>query len=154
MQGLLTIKRAFIRKDQRVVFFAKIWKKITIVIKNVIGSEGTCTLMNKAGRPSNYFFHLIKKLSSGTDKKEVACIPVFVQNTEESILKYNFHLHTWVGRSLHSRYLYRYTFLSYIWKMHPVYIYRSHGWTFEKYMKLLFTKVYLSIRNRIGINYC
>ena len=58
MQGLSMFKGIDVKKDQR-EFCARKYKKISIVIKNVIWCEKT--LMHKAERPSNYFcqfFHL------------------------------------------------------------------------------------------------
>ena len=55
------LKRNKIKKDQREFLCAKIYK-ISIVIKNVNGSEDT--LLHKAERPSNYFFQLLHTLSS------------------------------------------------------------------------------------------
>ena len=50
-------------------------KKISIVIKNTIESEGT--LMHKAERPSNYFF---THYQAEQIKKGVICVQFFVRN--------------------------------------------------------------------------
>ena len=56
------LKRIQIKKKIKGNFCARNSKKISIVIKNVNGSEDT--LMHKAERPSNYFFQLFHTLSS------------------------------------------------------------------------------------------
>ena len=54
-EGLVDVKKNLNeKKNQREFLSVKIKKKISIAIKNVIGSEDTLT--NKAERPSNYFF--------------------------------------------------------------------------------------------------
>ena len=58
MPDLLMLKGIYIKKDQREFLCAKILK-ISIVIKNIIGTEKT--LKHKAECPSNYFsqfFHI------------------------------------------------------------------------------------------------
>ena len=47
----MMLKKVYNRKEHRVILWANIYKK-NIVIKNLIGSEGT--LMHNARRASNY----------------------------------------------------------------------------------------------------
>ena len=72
MQDLLILKKGLYKKDQNVIMCAKIKKKATIVIINVIRSEGT--IMHKEGRPSHYFFHLFHIKLGCEDKKEEECV--------------------------------------------------------------------------------
>ena len=86
--------KANIRKDQRVIFCAKILK-ITINNKYVIVSKGTCALNDRAGRLRNYFLPNSFTHYQAERIKKVTCVQIFV----EKKLKPTLHLHTRLGHS-------------------------------------------------------
>ena len=55
--------------------------KLCYVIKNIIGSEDT--LMNKAERPSNFFFQHFQYNQAEQIKKGVILCPNFARNTPD-----------------------------------------------------------------------
>ena len=60
--GLVDVKKDLNSKRSKGIFVRENLKKISIVIKNINGSEDP--LMHKAEGPSNYFFQLLHTLSS------------------------------------------------------------------------------------------
>ena len=60
--GLVDVKKDLNSKRSKGIFVRENLKKISIVIKNINGSEDP--LMHKGEGPSNYFFQLLHTLSS------------------------------------------------------------------------------------------
>ena len=75
MQHLLMLKSVFIRKDQRVILCAIIWK-INIVIENILSAESS--LLHNGERPSNYFFsNSFTHYQAEQMKKDAVCVQIF-----------------------------------------------------------------------------
>ena len=60
--GVVDVKKDLNSKRSKGIFVRQKSKKVSIVIKNINGSEDP--LMHKAEGPSNYFFQLFHTLSS------------------------------------------------------------------------------------------